>query len=98
MPGYFTLTKHPDEEYAIGLEFVAPDLEEGETLASGVVTITPSSDGDDLVTKGSLSIGTETIKQVVEKGRNGIRYTVKFKVTTSINHIYVEKIFINVEE
>jgi hypothetical protein len=98
MPGYFTLTKHPDEEYAVGLEFEAPDLESGETIQSGVVTITPSGESGDLVTKGSLAIGTDTIKQVVEKGRSGIRYTVKFTVTTSVPHIYVEKIFVNVED
>lgn len=97
MPGYFSLDKHPNEEYAIGLEYKAPDLEEGETLVSGVVTITPSGVANDLITKGSISVSDDTVSQLVEKGREDIRYEVEFKVTTSIGHIYVDKIFVNVK-
>jgi len=97
MPGYFSLDKHPDEEYAIGLEYKAPDLESGETIVSGVVTIAPSGDEDDLVTKGSISVNDDSVSQVVEKGRSDVRYVVKFEATTSIGHVYVDKIFVNVK-
>lgn len=97
MPGYFTLDKHPDEEYSLGLEYEAPDLEQGETLVNGVVTITPSGEANDLVIKGSISVSDNIVSQLVEKGRDGIRYVVEFKVTTSVGHIYVDKILVNVK-
>lgn len=96
MSKIFEVEKKPDEKFAIGLKYTAPDLAEGESLVSAVVTITPSGEVDNLAKVGSVVVATDNISQMVEKGADGNEYTVIFKTTTSIGHVYEDAILVAV--
>ena len=85
--------KKPDEQFSIGFEYISPDLEEGATIASCVVSISPSGG---LVVDGSPIVEATKVSQVVKEGTDGIEYWVTFKTTTSGGHIYEDKITVQI--
>lgn len=89
------LKKKPDEEYPIGFKYIAPDLAEGETLASCTVTISPDEEGG-LKVSGDPVVASDTVSQKVTGGVDGHEYYVKFLVLTSAGHKYEDSIFVKV--
>lgn len=89
MPFHGIISKYAGEKFALGFRLVAPDLAEGETISSCVVTITPSGGGSDLVTAGSVSINPDgnEVSQMLQAGAVGSNYSVKFAMTTSLGRI-----------
>ena len=85
--------KKPDEKFSIGFEYISPDLEEGATIASCEVSISPSGG---LVVDGSPVVEATKVSQVVKEGTDGVEYWVTFKTTTSGGHVYEDKIFVKV--
>jgi len=89
------LTKRPDEMYPVGIKLVSPDLEQGETIQSCTVTITPDEAGG-LKTSGSVVIDQDTVEQVIYGGIAGSEYRVYFETITSGGHVYEDMIFVKV--
>lgn len=90
-----TITKTPDEKYAVGLKYIAPDLASGETITSCVVSIDPDEDPG-LKKVGAVIISSDQVEQLIESGVANQEYYVKFKTTTSGNNTYEDKIFVKV--
>ena len=91
------MTKRQNESFAVGLKYVAPDLEEGLELAAAQVTITPDEVGG-VKTVGNVVIEPDTVSQVINGGNDNTEYKVAFLVTTSGGHIYEDFIFVKVRE
>jgi hypothetical protein len=89
------IVKKPDEKFPIGFKYISPDLEEGATIASCTVTISPSEVGG-LAVDGNPVVEADKVSQTVQAGKDGSEYYVTFKVTTSGGHIYEDKIFVKV--
>jgi len=75
--------KSPEGKFPIELEYQAPDLAAGETLASAIVTATPAG-----LTIGVPVVGDETVGVLISLGTKGVDYIVRFKVTTSVGYVY----------
>ena len=92
-----TIRKSPNEEFSIGLKFVSPDLDEGETIVSVTTAVAPSG----LSLFGSPSIngeGSDTVSQVVSGGVDGTDYIVTFTAVTSQAHTFEGCILVQVRE
>ena len=89
------LVKSPEEMFAVGLEYISPDLDEGEELVSCEVTITPD-EAAGLKKQGNLVIEPTIASQMIYGGEVDREYYVHFKTTTSVNHIYQDSIFVKV--
>ena len=89
------LTKKPEEKFAIGFQYVSPDLEENEYLTACTVSISPA---DGLEVDGDPEIKPTKVTQMIKSGTNGNEYYVKFETTTSAGHIFVDSIFVKVRE
>ena len=96
MTRLLSIVKKPNEKYAVGLKYQAPDLEEGQSISSVSVSITPTTGVTPLIVDGSPSIDGDTVSQVIKAGVNGENYYVIFTTTTSIGHIYEDRIFVKV--
>lgn len=92
-----TLKKRPVERFPIGFRFSEPELADGETLVSAIVTITPVEVGG-LQKLGNPVIDDDTVSQVVYSGLDGKDYYVKFVVTTSVGNIFEGTILVFVRE
>ena len=92
-----TLKKRPSERFPIGFKFSTPELADGETIVSAVITITPVESGG-LSKLGSAVIDTDTVTQVVEGGIDGNDYYVTYIVTTSVGNIFEGTILVFVRE
>jgi len=89
------VTKKPDEMFAIGLKYVTPDLEEGQSILECEVSIKPDEIGG-LKKSGQPVIDTPIVSQVVYGGLDKKEYYASFKVVTSGGHIYEDTIFVKV--
>ena len=89
------LTKKPDEQFAIGFQYISPDLEENEYITGCVISISPANG---LVVDGDPEIKPTKVTQMIKAGTDGNEYYVKFKTTTSAEHIYEDSIFVKVRE
>jgi hypothetical protein len=92
------IKKRPIERFPIGFRFIAPDLEEGESIVAATAEIMPQNAGGlDLV--GSPTIdGNDTVSQSIDGGTDGHDYYVRFTVTTSSGNIYQDSIYVMVRE
>lgn len=90
-------TKRPTEKYPVGVIYEAPDIEEGETIVSTEVAIFPDEEGG-LKKYGAAVIEDDRVSQMVEGGIDGNSYYVKFTTVTSVNHIYVDAIYVQVRQ
>jgi len=90
-----TLQKAPAEQFAIGLKYESPDLDEGQRIVSCTVSISPSGAGA-LEVDGGPVIETDIVSQMIKGGTHGEDYYVKFLSVTSIGHIYEDSIFVRV--
>lgn len=86
--------KKVDESYPIGLIYSAPDLASGETISSAVVTVDPTG----LSLDGAPVSSGAKVSQSISGGILGKRYTLKFKVTTSVGYEYVDTILVEIVE
>jgi len=89
------LTKTPDEKFAIGLKYIAPDLTAGATLSSCVVTISPTETSG-LEVSGVPVISGSQVSQVVMNGVDASEYNVIFKTTTSEGNVFEDTIYVKV--
>lgn len=89
------LTKRPSEQFAVGLRYESPDLEEGSRVVSCSVTIDPVEAGG-LEKEGNPVIEQDIASQMIKGGVDGHEYYVVFDVVTSIGHIYQDAIFVKV--
>jgi hypothetical protein len=89
------LIKRPNEMYAVGLRYTAPDLEEDESIISCTVTISPGEAGG-LKKSGLAVIDENVVSQIVYDGVDGNDYYVTFVTTTSAGHVYEDSIFVKV--
>lgn len=92
-----TLLKRSEEKYAIGLQYITPDLEEGEYISLSECTISPSEVGG-LAKVGAVVVENDQVSQFIEAGVMGNDYYVKFKTTTSGGNVYEDSIFVKVRE
>ncbi len=90
-----TLQKAPAEQFAVGLKYESPDLDEGQRIVSCTVTIQPVETGG-LEVDGSPVIEHDIVSQMIKGGVHGSDYYVKFLSVTSIGHIYEDSIFVRV--
>ena len=91
------IKKRPSERFPVGFRFSEPELADGETVISAVVSITPNEAGG-LEKLGDPEIGADTAVQVIDGGVDGHDYYVKFIVTTSVGNIYEGTILAFVRE
>lgn len=89
------LTKRPNEMFAVGLRYSAPDLEENSSIVLAEVSITPT-ELNGLKKQGNVVIEADRVSQMIYDGIDGKEYYVKFKVTTSIGHVYEDSVFVKV--
>ncbi len=76
--------KNADEEFPIGFRLTSPDLEDGETIATCVCTVSPS--GLD-ITELEVINGPE-VSQFIKSGVAGVSYEILFTITTSTDKIW----------
>ena len=88
------LTKRPNEKFAVGLEYISPDLTAGATITA--VTCTLSPDDGTLMKSGVPVIDGSEVSQVIYDGTDGSEYNVIFKTTTSEGNIFEDTIFVKV--
>lgn len=87
--------KRLDEKYPVGFKYKAPDIEKGETLSSAVVTVSPSG----LSLDGSPVVTDDVVTQKISGGSSvGKKHVLKFKVTTSAGHVYVNTLLVEIIE
>lgn len=92
------IKKRSNERFPIGFKFHTPDLEEGESIISAVALVSPTEVGG-LEAVGSPTIESgDTVSQAVEGGIDGHDYYVRFTVTTSLNNVYEDSIFVSVRD
>lgn len=89
------LTKRPDEKYALGFIYEAPDIEEGQTCQSCEVSVDPEESGG-LSAVFNPVIENDRVSVMVDAGLDGHDYKVKFLTTVSSGHIYEDMIFVKV--
>ena len=92
-----TLQKTPSEQFAVGLKYESPDLDEGQRIVSCTVTITPT-EASGLEVDGNPVIETDIVSQMIKGGVDGNDYYVKFTTVTSVGHVYEDSIFVRVRE
>ena len=91
------LTKRPNEKFPIGLIYESPDLDEGASIISCTITISPTvSEG--LKVSGSPLIDGNEVSQVVYAGEAGVNYNIVFKVTTSEGNVFEDAVYVKVRE
>ncbi len=93
----FEVTKRPDEIFSIGLKYISPDLEEGESISSASVSVSPDNPSG-VQAVGNAVIEQDNVAQLISSGVDGSEYYVNFTVTTSGGHIYKDSIFVKVRE
>ncbi len=71
------------ETFPIGLTYISPDLDTGETVVSATVAATPAG-----LTLSGVTVATPSISAFVSGGTTGVEYTVLFAVTTSGSKLY----------
>lgn len=71
------------ETFPIGLTYIDPDLETGETISASTVAVTPSG-----LTLGAVTIDGAEVSAFISGGTAGTEYTVLFKTTTSGGKIF----------
>ena len=91
------VSKRPNEMFSVGLQYITPDLEEGASLASAIVTITPDEVGG-LKKSGNVVIEPTVVSQLVYGGIVNKEYYVIFKVTTTGGHVYEDSIFVKIRD
>jgi len=89
------ITKRPDEKYALGFIFEAPDIEEGQTCQGCQVSVDPEESGG-LEPVFNPVIESDRVSVMVCAGLDGHDYKLKFKTTVSSGHIYEGMIFVKV--
>ena len=85
------ITKRVNEKFAIGFKYGPPDLEEGDKIDSCVSTV-----GTGLTKDGDPSVELDEVSQMISGGTLNADYTVTFQVTTSVGHIYEDKITVQI--
>lgn len=78
-----TVEKAVAETFPVGLTYIDPDLETGETISSATVAVTPTG-----LTLSAVTVASPAVSAFVSGGTAGVEYTVLFKVTTSGNKIF----------
>jgi hypothetical protein len=78
-----TVEKAVAETFPIGLTYVDPDIETGETISAATVAVTPSG-----LTLSAVTISGATVSAFASAGAAGTEYTVLFKVTLSSGKIF----------
>lgn len=86
------ISKKVGENWPIGLRYHSPDLENGQTIASAVVTVAPSG-----LTLGGQSIVDNRVEKWVSGGSAGVEYTVTFEVTMSDGKVVIDDFIVRVE-
>lgn len=92
------IKKRPMERFPIGFQFIAPDLEDGESIVSCVAEVSPTEVGGLTLIGSPTILNGDTVSQSIEGGNNGSDYYVRFTVTTSDNNIYEDSIFVTVRD
>ena len=77
------IEKGANEKFAVGLEYVAPDLEAGETITDVSVSVIPTG-----LTVGTPVVDGAKVKVSIEGGTLAQTYRVQFRVTTSAGYVY----------
>ena len=89
------LVKKPEEIFSVGLKYISPDLDEGQYISGGTVTIEPDEAGG-LKKEGNIVIEADIVSQLISGGIDGKEYFLDFIVTTSGGHTYKDTIFIKI--
>ena len=92
-----TIKKRPSEKFPIGFIFDEPEIVDGESISSALVTITPVEVGG-LELVGSPIIEPKQVSQLVQGGEEGHDYYVKYEITTSTGNIFQGTIIVFVRE
>jgi len=92
------ITKRAEEQFSIGFKYIAPDLEDDETLEEAEITIEPSEVGGLAKQGAEVFTGGNTVAQIVKEGIDGNEYRVNFVVTTSTGSIYKNSIFVKIRD
>ena len=79
-----TIRKTAAEEFAVGFRLTSPDLEDGETIANCVCSVSPSG----LTLYDPEVIDGPEVSQFIKDGVAGTNYEVLFTITTSTNKIW----------
>lgn len=83
--------KQPAEKITLSVDF-EDDLASGETISSVEVF------GDSAILSGSASFSGYVASQKVAGGKNGRRYKLTFRVTTSAPHIFEADVILGITE
>ena len=78
------VAKSVNDRFAIGLQYQAPDLEEGQTITDAEASV----DSPELELVGNVVIDGNVVSQLIDGGVAGKDYSVLFKITTSVGYIY----------
>jgi hypothetical protein len=89
------IIKRPSERYTVGMKYLAPDLEEGATILSSTVVITPTETSG-LAVWGSVSIDGNVVEQGIQAGLDGHNYYVTFTTRTSEDNIFEDSVYVKV--
>ena len=92
-----SIRKRPVEQFSVGLTYVSPDLEAGETITNVTTSIDPD-EPNGIKPEGPPTIDAATVSQIISGGENGKEYKVKFQVTTSAGHLFEDAIFVLVRD
>lgn len=92
----YSVTKKPNEKFPVGFSYSAPDLDSGATITACVVSILTLDEDDSLLTSGSPIINGAEAAQVVYGGKENFDYILTFKVTTSEDNIYEDRLTVKV--
>lgn len=93
---FYSIEKKPNEKFPVGFSYSAPDLDDGATISECIVTIA-STDSENLLLKSGAPIinGTE-VAQVIYGGKVNFDYVLTFKITTSEDNIYEDRLTVKV--
>lgn len=89
------ITKRPDEKYALGLIYEAPDIEEGQVCQDCTVEVDPVETGG-LEPVFNAVVEDDRVSVMVASGLDSHDYKLKFSTTVSSGHIYEGMIFVKV--
>lgn len=93
---FYSINKKPNEKFPVGFLYSAPDIDEGATITECAVSIVTTDEENLLLTSGSPIINGAEVAQVVYGGKENFDYILTFKVTTSEDNIYEDRLTVKV--
>lgn len=85
----FLITKSVDGSFNIGINYYEPDLEENEEITAVEAATFPDDPGNDLdLGAPEITPDKNGVYVLIKAGREGGKYLVLFKVTTSTGKVF----------